>query len=154
MTLNNGDDVRLQRRGLSTFTLFGRAPYQGPRRRELAPADLEHFRRWLSAELRLSALAVIEAVEWVAFDSRETPHTTMVSVRDGQWQFAFTVGKPLDKIVSPDLPPAVREAQAAAERRAALAAMPLIERAPVAVVGAHLRSTHEAGRSAGARGRG
>jgi hypothetical protein len=125
MTSTDGDDVGLRRRDLSAFTFLPRAPYQGPRRREIAPGDIERFRRWLSDEMRLSPLAVVEVAEWVAFDPRETPHTTMVSVRDGQWQSAFAVGKSLGEIESADLPRTVREPRLAAERTVALSAMPL-----------------------------
>jgi len=36
----------------------------------------------------------------VAFDSRETPHTTLIAARDGQGQFAFALGKELREIAS------------------------------------------------------
>ncbi len=109
MTSRKSEQVGQRRPDLPTFTLLGRAPYQGPRPRELAPADIERFRRWLAAELRLSARAAIEVAEWVAFDSRETPHTTMIAVRDGERQFAFAVGKELSEIGSVDLPRMARE---------------------------------------------
>lgn len=125
MTSNDGDDVELRRRDLSALTFLPRPPYQGPRRRELAPSEIERFRRWLTDELSLSALAVIEVAEWVAFDSRETPHTTMISVRDGQWQLAFAVGRSLREVETADLPRTAREARLAAERTVALSAMPL-----------------------------
>jgi hypothetical protein len=123
--MSKSGDVGTRGRDPSTFTFLARAPYQGPRRRELAPADVERFRRWLSAELRLSTVADIEVTEWVTFDPRETPHTTMISVRDGRWQFAFAVGQALRDIEGADLPRRAREDRAAAARGVALSATPL-----------------------------
>jgi hypothetical protein len=122
MTGRNGDEVGQGHLDLSTLTLRGRPPYQGPRRRELAPRDVERFRRWLAAELRLSSRAAIEVAEWVAFDPRETPHTTMIAVRDGHRHFAFTVAKGLCDVARLDLPPAAFEPRGPAERGTALAA--------------------------------
>jgi hypothetical protein len=108
MTSRNGPEVAARAPNVSTFTLLGRAPYQGPRPRELAPADIARFRRWLAAELCLSTRAAIDVVEWVAFDSRETPHTTMIAVRDGHREFAFSVAKELREIARLDLPRTAR----------------------------------------------
>jgi hypothetical protein len=108
MTNENDDTAGARAANVSTFMPLGRVPYQGPRPRELAPADIERFRRWLAAELRLSMRAVIDVVEWVAFDSRETPHTTMIAVRDGHREFAFSVAKELREIRALDLPRTAR----------------------------------------------
>jgi hypothetical protein len=122
MTGRNGDEVGHGHLDLSTFTPLGRAPYQGPRRRELASTDVERFRRWLAAELRLSNRAAIEVAEWVAFDSRETPHTTMIAVRDGHRHVEFTVAKELCEVARLDLPLAAFEPRDSVERGTALAA--------------------------------
>jgi hypothetical protein len=43
--------------------------------------------------------------EWVAFDGRDAPHLTMMTIATGSRELVFSVAKRLDAIERADLPP-------------------------------------------------
>jgi hypothetical protein len=88
---------------LRPFSLMSRPPFLGPRRRALDGQAVARFRQWLAAALGLDSSASVEVAEWVSFDGRDAPHTTMVAISSNGRHLAFGIEKPLEKVEAQDV---------------------------------------------------
>ena len=88
---------------LRPFSLESRPPFLGPMRRELDAETVARFRGRLVAALALESSARIEVTEWVSFDCRDVPHTTMVAISTDRSELAFSIEKPLEKVEVQDV---------------------------------------------------
>lgn len=80
----------------SPVLLDARPPCLPPRRRPLAPAMRAQLAEWTRLALGLSQTARIDVEEWVATDSRLTPHVVQITVQPHG--FRVTIEKASERV--------------------------------------------------------
>jgi hypothetical protein len=85
-----------------------RPPTRAPRRGRTPPAVEGAIASWVRRALLVPADATIEIAEWVATDSRATPHTVHVLVGTGRARRCFVLDKASERITEADVRAAVR----------------------------------------------
>lgn len=80
-----------------------RPPYLQPRPRDVDPAEVDALRSRMASGLAIYAGARIEITEWIAFDPRDVPHTTMLTVIEPTQYFSVAIGKEISQVTARDI---------------------------------------------------
>jgi hypothetical protein len=79
-----------------------------PRRRVLDLAVEHRLRAWIRGALELPSTVPVSLTEWVAMDSRATPHTVTISMGRGETARHLTIAKAGERISERDVRSAAR----------------------------------------------